>query len=421
MTAASILPAARTLHPRNLGYLDEHVQRYISSGRPAGALTVVYHKDQVAHWSAQGLRDRERGKPITDDTIFRIYSMTKPIASVALMQLYERGLVQLDDPVHRYIPSWEQLRVYRSGSYPEFQTTPCERPMTMRDLLSHQSGLTYGYAPVPGPQPGHYRGTTAVAAAYRQVRIGHTDNATLRDMIDALSELPLEFSPGAAWNYSISTDVVGYLVEVISGQRLDRYLQEHIFEPLGMTDTVFWVRPDQAERLATNYRASATGEGIEVFDDAATSEFLREPTFFSGGGGLVSTAGDYLRFCRMLLGNGRLDGAPIIGRKTLELMTKNHLTGNRSIAAAASSGEDNPSYAANGFGLGFAVGLDTADGQISATPGQYFWSGAAGTCFWIDPVEELAVVFMTQYMAWSPAPRFNVAHELRAIVYGALE
>jgi CubicO group peptidase (beta-lactamase class C family) len=240
-------------------------------------------------------------------------------------------------------------------------------------------------------------------------------------MIDALSELPLEFSPGSAWNYSISTDVVGYLVEVISGQRFDSYLQEQIFDPLEMRDTGFWVRPDQADRLATNYASSATGNDIEVFDDAATSQFLREPTFLSGGGGLVSTAGDYLRFGRMLLGNGRLDGAQIIGRKTLELMTKNHLAGNRSIAGAMASGEYNPLYAGNGFGLGFAVGLDTVDGQISGTPGQYYWSGAAGTFFWIDPVEELAVVFMTQYMAWSPAPRFNVAHELRAIVYGALQ
>ncbi len=418
MTAASSRASTGTINPRNLAYLDEHIQRYISSGRPAGALTVVYDKGEIAYWSAYGLRDRERGKPVTANTIFRIYSMTKPIATVALMQLYEGGLVQLDDPVHRYIPSWEKLRVYQYGSYPQLRTTPCQRSMTIRDLLSHQSGLTYHYAPVPGPQPGRERGATAVAAAYRQVGIARMD-CTLQHMVDGLSELPLEFSPGTAWNYSISTDVVGYLVEVISGQRFDRYLQERIFEPLGMRDTGFWVRPDQANRLATNYASPATGDGIEVFDDAATSHFLREPTFLSGGGGLVSTAGDYLRFCQMLLGKGQLDGAWIIGRKTLELMTKNHLTGNRSIAEAAFD-ESDPKYAGNGFGLGFAVVLDTPDAQISGTAGQYYWSGAAGTFFWIDPIEELAVVFMTQYMAWSPAPRFNVARELRAIVYGAL-
>jgi CubicO group peptidase (beta-lactamase class C family) len=409
-----------TLHPRSLTYLDAHLERYVASGRLVGALTVVHHKNQIAYWSAQGYADRERAKPMTDDTIFRIYSMTKPITSIALMQLYERGLVQLDDPVYRYIPSWEQLRVYRSGCYPELQTTACERPMTVRDLLSHQSGLTYGYAPVPGPQPGHRRAATAVSAAYCQMRIGNTDS-TLQTMIDTLGELPLEFSPGTAWNYSISTDVVGYLVELISGQRLDRFLQEQVFAPLGMKDTGFWVRPDQAHRLATNYVSSATGDGIDIFDDAAASQFLQEPTFLSGGGGLVSTAGDCLRFCRMLLGKGELDGARIIGRKTLELMTMNHIAGNRTIAQASAAADANPSYAGHGFGLGFAVLLDPGDGQISGTPGQYFWSGAAGTFFWIDPVEQLAVVFMTQYLAWSPAPRFNLARELRAIVYGALE
>jgi CubicO group peptidase (beta-lactamase class C family) len=258
MPASSIHPGTGNVSAQHLAYLDEHIQRYISSGRPAGALTVVYHKDWVAHWSAQGLRDRERGKPITDDTIFRIYSMTKPITSVALMQLYERGLVQLDDPVHRYIPSWERLRVYQSGSYPELQTTPCERPLTVHDLLTHQSGLTYGYAPVPGPQPGHYRGSIAVAAAYRRVRIGRTDDSTLQHMIDALSELPLEFSPGTAWNYSVSTDVVGYLVEVISGQRLDRYLQEQIFEPLGMTDTALPIRRSGSGRTRPSGSPPAT-------------------------------------------------------------------------------------------------------------------------------------------------------------------
>jgi CubicO group peptidase (beta-lactamase class C family) len=421
MTATVAGPGAGTVSAQNLGYLDEHLQRYISSGKLPGTLTVVYHRGEVAHWSAQGFSDRERGKPVTDDTIFRIYSMTKPIVSVALMQLYERGLVQIDDPVHRYIPSWEKLRVYQSGSYPEFQTAPCERPMTVRDLLSHQSGLTYGYAPVPGPEGGRQRVTTAVGAAYCQMGIGRAATPTLQHMIEALSELPLDFSPGTAWNYSVSTDVVGYLVEVISGQRLDSYLQEQVFEPLGMIDTGFWVRPHQASRLGSTYGAAASGDGIEVVDDAATSWFLHEPTFRSGGGGLVSTAGDYLRFCRMLLGNGQLDGARIIGRKTLELMTKNHLTGNRSIAGALASGEYNPSYAGNGFGLGFAVGLDTADGQISGTPGQYYWSGAASTLFWIDPAEELAVVFMTQYMATTPGTGYNLARELRAIVYGALE
>jgi CubicO group peptidase (beta-lactamase class C family) len=410
MTASMTRPATSTVSAWNLGYLDAHLEKYISSGKLAGTLTVIHHRGQVAHWSAQGLMDRERGKPMRDDAIFRIYSMTRPIVSVALMQLYERGLVQLDDPVHRYIPSWEKLRVYQSGVYPDFQTTPCERPMTVRDLLSHQSGLTYGFTL-----------RTNVDAAYRQTGLGRMESPTLQDMIDTLAELPLDFSPGTAWNYSVSTDVVGYLVEVIAGQRLDAYLQEQIFEPLGMADTGFWVRSHQAERLATNYQGLSSG-GIEVVDDAATSTFLKEPTFLSGGGGLVSTAEDYLRFSRMLLGRGQLDGARIIGRKTLELMTQNHIPGNKSIAGAAAADRwREPSHAGSGFGLGFAVALDTSDGQISTSPGTYYWSGAASTHFWIDPAEELAVVFMTQYMSMSPATRYNLSRELRALVYGALE
>ncbi len=410
MTASMTRPGSDTVHAQNVQYLDEHLQKYISSGRLAGTLTVIHHKGQTAHWSTQGLMDRERNLPMRDDTIFRIYSMTKPIVSLALMQLYERGLFQLDDPVHTYIPSWEKLRVYQSGAHPNFQTVPCVRPMTVRDLLTHQSGLTYGFML-----------RTNVDAAYRQTGLGRMDGPSLQDLIETLAEIPLEFSPGTAWNYSVSTDVVGYLVEVISGQPLDAYLQANIFEPLGMTDTGFWVRPEQAARLSTNYQSSVNG-GIKVMDDAATSTYLKRPSFFSGGGGLVSTAGDYLQFSRMLLGQGTLDGARVIGRKTLDLMTQNHITGDKSIAASASAERwQEPAHAGSGFGLGFAVTLDTADGQVAGSPGTYYWSGAASTHFWIDPAEDLAVVFMTQYLSLSPTTRYNLARELRAIIYGALD
>src|SRR4051794_31804911 len=251
---------AGAVSARNLEYLDQHIQKqYIDAGKLTGALTAIYRKGHLAHWSVQGLADREHGTPLRDDTIFRIYSMTKPIASVALMQLYERGLVQLDDPVERYIPSWKNLRVYQAGVYPNFQTVACERPMTVRNLLSHQSGLTYDFM---------FR--TNIDAAYRAAGIGSgpvigvNTCADLQEMVDRLAEMPLEFSPGTSWNYSQSTDIVGYLVQVISGQRFDTYLQEQIFEPLGMVDTGFWVRPEQAERLATNYRGVAAGEPIAV-------------------------------------------------------------------------------------------------------------------------------------------------------------
>jgi CubicO group peptidase (beta-lactamase class C family) len=287
--------------------------------------------------------------------------------------------------------------------------------MTVRDLLSHQAGLT-----APASQGTH------VDAAYRELGIGGklgrvTIGATLQDLVDALAELPLDYAPGTGWLYSQSVDIVGYLVQLLSGQRLDQYLQEHIFDPLGMQDTGFWVRPEQVGRLSTNYRG-VSGGTVEIVDDLEQSPYLNEPTFHSGSGGLVSTAGDYLQFSRMLLGKGTLEGQRIIGRKTLEQMTKNHLTGGKTVAQAATNARwQDVSRQGIGFGLGFAVALDTADGQVSESPGVYYWSGAASTHFWIDPVEDLAVVFWTQYMPTLPDTRLNIARELRAIVYGALD
>ncbi|MHB8574973.1 MAG: serine hydrolase domain-containing protein, partial [Dehalococcoidia bacterium] len=363
MTATTARGEAAGVSARNLDYLDQHLQKYIDDGRLAGAISAVYRKGELAHFSTLGKADRERGTPMHDDTIFRIYSMSKPITSVALMQLFERGLVQLDDPVERYIPSWAKLRVYQTGLYPNFITAACERPMIVRDLLSHQSGLTYGFM-----------ARTNVDAAYRKLGI-HERCATLQEMVDQLAELPLEFSPGTHWNYSLATDVCAYLVQVIAGQRFDTYLQEQIFDPLGMGDTGFSVRPDQAGRFAANYTA-ADGGGIRVFDDPTSSSYLRQPTFLCGCGGLVSTAGDYLRFSRMLLDGGRLEGERIIGRKTLELMALNHIEGGKTIAEAAAADILQTTSAGSGFGLGFAVWLDGAKGQLSGTPGEFNWSGA---------------------------------------------
>jgi CubicO group peptidase (beta-lactamase class C family) len=390
----------------NLGYLDAHIQRYIDAGKLAGAVSAVYRHGELAHLSALGMADRERAVPMTADTVFRIYSMSKPITSVALMQLYERGLFQIDDPVHKYIPEWKELRVYASGNHPNFITTPVERPMTVRDLLSHQSGLTYGFME-----------RTNVDAAYRKLGIGGLETGgTLRSMVESLATVPLEFSPGTRWNYSVSTDVLGHLVEVISGERFDHYLAAHIFEPLGMRETGFWVRPEQAERFAANYGAAK--EGLRLIDDPKSSSYLQEPTFFSGGGGLVSTIGDYVRFCQMLLGRGQADGVRIIGRKTLELMTSNHLPEGNDLTQCANGGFSETTYTGVGFGLGFSVTIDPAKGQISGTPGEFAWGGAASTAFWVDPGEDLAFVFMTQLM---PSTTYPLRREFRAIVYGALE
>lgn len=405
MIEETTAPEDLGLDPTRLRYLDEHIQRYVDSGRLAGATAIVARAGSVGHVSVYGHADRERGVPMDLDTIFRIYSMTKPITSIALMQLYERGLVQIDDPVHRYIPEWENLRVYVMGSGPGMVTKPTSRPMTVRDLLSHQSGLTYGFLE-----------RTNVDALYRAKGIGQVETrGTLRDMIEALAALPLEFSPGDAWNYSVATDVCGYLVEVISGQRFDRYLQANIFDPLGMTDTGFHVPPEKAHRLAANY--GVDGAGIRLIDDPAKSPYLSEPTFFSGGGGLVSTLQDYLVFCTTLINGGELGGERIIGSKTLELMTSNHLPEGKDLAAHAVGRWAESTFAGIGFGLGFSVTLDPAKSALSGTPGEYAWGGAASTAFWIDPMEELVFIFMTQLM---PSSHYNIRRELRAIVYSAL-
>jgi CubicO group peptidase (beta-lactamase class C family) len=251
---------------------------------------------------------------------------------------------------------------------------------------------------------------------YRERKIGTTEvSGTLRGMVEQLAELPLDFSPGEHWNYSVSTDVCGYLVEVISGERFDHYLERQIFAPLGMVDTAFWVPPARQGRLAACYGAGP--KGIRLIDDPTESAYLREPTFFSGGGGLVSTVGDYFRFCQALLNDGELDGRRIIGRKTLELMTQNHLPDGKDLASHALGRWAETTFAGIGFGLGFSVTLDPAKAQISGTPGEYSWGGAASTSFWIDPLEDLVVIFMTQLM---PSNTYNIRRELRAIVYSAL-
>jgi CubicO group peptidase (beta-lactamase class C family) len=292
-----VAPESVGLASEGLRRVDQHlVSRYVEPGKIAGALTLVARRGQVAWLSPLGLMDRERGKPMRADTIFRIYSMTKPVTSVALMMLHERGAFALGDPVHRYLPAWEHLRVHRYGRYPSFVTEPVARPMTVRDLLTHMSGLSYQIME-RGP----------VDEAYRQVGIGGPAG-TLRDMVETLATLPLEFSPGTRWSYSVATDVLGYLVEVLSGQRFDDYLRTQIFEPLGMTDTGFTVPADKVGRFAANYVRLPGSTEATIMDDPEDSPYTRPKTLFSGGGGLVSTAADYLRFAEMLRRGGELDG-----------------------------------------------------------------------------------------------------------------
>jgi CubicO group peptidase (beta-lactamase class C family) len=384
-----------------------HLQRYIDAGKVAGTVTLVARQGQVAYFEPQGHLEIERQRPVQRDSIFRIYSMTKPITSVAIMMLYEQGRFQLDDPVHAFIPAWKNLRVFISGNHPTFVTAPVERPMTIRDLLTHTSGLTYGNTE-----------RTNVDAAYRKLGVGDRSKpgSTLQDMINALAELPLEFSPGTRWNYSVSTDVLGYLVEVISGQRFDDYLRDHILQPLGMVDTSFAIAPEQLSRFACNYQRQSDGR-LQLIDAPPTSQY-REVSFLSGGGGMVSTVGDYFRFTSMLRNRGELDGIRLLGRKTVELMTMNHLPDDQDLTRLALPGRfAETAYAGVGFGLGFSVMRRPATAQILGTPGEYAWGGAASTAFWVDPKEDLIVIFMTQLM---PSSSYPIRRELRTITYAAL-
>ncbi|HEY9118150.1 MULTISPECIES: serine hydrolase domain-containing protein [Marinobacter] len=383
-------------------HLDE---RYIQPGKLPGAVTLVARHGEVVWVKAQGLMDVERNKVARRDTIFRIYSMTKPVTSIALMQLYEQGRFLLDDPVHRYIPSWRDLQVYKAGVYPDFQTEPASRSMTIRDLLTHMSGLTYGFL-----------NRTNVDAAYRTLKLDGSRDLTLDTLIERLAGLPLEFTPGTAWNYSVATDVVGYLVQQLADQPLDDYFREHIFGPLEMNDTGFQVRPDQQERFAACYLHQPDNT-MKLQDDPEHSRYLREPVLLSGGGGLVSTVDDYHHFAQALSQGGAFRGQRIIGRKTLEFMRSNHLPDNQDLPALSIGAFSETPYEGNGFGLGFSVKTDVAKSHTNGSVGEYGWGGLASTNFFVDPVEDMVVVFMTQLM---PSSSYPIRQELRAMVHGAL-
>ena len=407
LTAPTVSPEQAGMSAAALERIERHLQtRYLDSGRFPGAQLLVYRRGGIVHHSVHGFADVERKAPVKSDTIFRIYSMTKPITTVALMMLVEEGKVALDEPVHKYIPEWSNLGVYQAGFAPLFLTRHTARPMQIVDLLRHTSGLTYGF-----------QNRTNVDAAYRAQKIGEIEKAgTMATMIADLAKIPLEFSPGDAWNYSVATDVVGYLVETIGGQPFEQFLQQRIFDPLGMSDTGFHVPAEKAHRFAACYAADGKG-GMVLQDDPTTSSFLSPPSFISGGGGLCSTAADYLAFCRALLNGGALGAVRLLSPKTIALMTTNHLPGGRDLTEMSKSLFSEASYAGVGFGLGFSVTMDPAKTLIPGSAGEYAWGGAASTAFWIDPREELIAIFMTQLL---PSSAYPVRRELRTMVYSAL-
>jgi CubicO group peptidase (beta-lactamase class C family) len=386
---------------------------YVANGKLTGAVTQVWRRGALALNSVQGLADRERQVPIAEDSIFRIYSMTKPITSVAVMMLVEECKIALDDPVSKYIPAWEKLGVYAGGFMESFQTRPPARPMLVVDLLRHTSGLTYGF-----------HQNTNVDAAYRKLKLGDIGlDGTLDEMIEKLATLPLEFSPGEAWNYSVSTDVLGYIVGKVSGMPFEVFLKERIFDPLGMVDTAFHVPEEKVSRFCACYSIGALGskviseKGPTLQDDPRTSPYLKPPSFISGGGGLVSTAADYMRFARMLLQRGELDGVRLLGPKTLTLMTANHLPGGVDLPRLSRSMFSEASYDGVGFGLGFATTMTPASTLIPGSAGDFFWGGAASTFFWVDPSEDLIVLFLTQLL---PSSAYPVRRQLRTMVYSAI-
>ena len=400
-----VSPESLGLSSSRLDRVADYLKKYVDSGKLPGYLVVVSRHGQPVYLHRYGLRDVEAQTLVEEDTIFRIYSMSKPITSVAVMSLYERGLFQLDTPVAAFIPAFEDLAVFQAGDRDHYRTVPAKRAMTIRDLLTHTSGLTYGFMNVH-----------PVDAMYRARGVeGSRSQGTLKAMVEKLGELPLLFSPGTRWSYSVATDVLGYLVEVLSGMTLHAYLAEHIFTPLGMTDTSFFVPPDKVSRFSANY--DCYEGGMRLADSPTDSPYCRPASFLSGGGGLVSTASDYLRFTQMLRNKGALNGERILGRKTVEFMTINHLPNNNDLGSMGQKVFSEMPFDGIGFGLGFSVLLDPAKGNIIGSPGEYAWGGAASTAFWIDPVEDMSVIFLTQLL---PSSSYPIRRDLRVLTYQAL-
>ncbi len=404
-TTVGTAPEDVGLSSSQLDRVKAWAERLVESGKLAGVTTMVARRGRVAHLHCCGLADQETGATMAPDTIVRIYSMTKPLTSVAIMMLYEEGRFQLDDPVSRFLPCFTTMRVAAGGQRGKIDTVPAARPITIRDLLTHTSGLTYGFMQ-----------STLVDALYRDEGIDFqtAPNARSASWWSALAELPLLAQPGAEWNYSVATDVLGHLVATVSGEPFGDFLQRRVIEPLGMADTGFHVPAQKHARFAANYGKPALA-ALALVDDPATSRYLAPRAICSGGGGLVSTVGDYMRFCQFMLNRGELDGVRLLGRKTVELMTSNHLRGD--MAAMGMPRFSESSYEGIGFGLGFSVMLDPARAQIVGTPGEFAWGGAASTAFWVDPAEDMAVVLLTQLM---PSSAYPIRRELRVLTYAAI-
>jgi CubicO group peptidase (beta-lactamase class C family) len=397
-------PAALGFDGERLARIDRFLaERYVDPGLLPCALLLVARRGELVHKSVLGHASLARNQRLEEDTIFRIYSMTKPVTSIALMLLAEEGRISLDDPVARWIPSWRDMTVFRAGQPGAFNAQPVDAPMRVIDLMRHTSGLTYGF-----------QNRTNVDAAYRSLRLDTFEAESLEAFVEGLARVPLEFSPGSAWNYGVSTDVVGHLVALASAMPFDEFVRTRILVPLGMHDTDFHVPESKVARFAECYVRSAAG----TLAPAQLGSFLAPPRAPSGGGGLVGTGADYLRFCEMLRRGGELGGVRLVGPKTLALMRTNHLPDGKDIAELAPPGMfSEAAYHGMGFGLGFAVVTDPARYGVTASRGEFSWGGMASTAFWVDPLEDVCVVFMTQLM---PSSTYPIRRELRTMVNAAI-
>jgi CubicO group peptidase (beta-lactamase class C family) len=399
---------AHGFDPRRLARIDAFLdERYVAPGLLPHAQLLIARDGVPVHFASMGKARDSSAEPLRADAIFRIASMTKPVTSLAFMMLVEEGKVSLDQPVHDVIPEFEGLQVYAGGGAGvPFQTRGPDRPMLMVDLLRHTSGLTYDF-----------QHRSNVDAAYREQGIVTLrGKRPLEDFVAALGQVPLEFSPGSAWNYSVSTDVLGLVVERLSGMKLEEVLEARIFRPLGMNDTAFHVPEEKLDRL-TDAWVLHPERGTVVYDSAEKSSWGSRPPLISGGGGLVSTAADFHLFCRMLLNGGALDGTRLVGRKTIELMTRNHLPGGADLTELSRSMFSEAIYSGQGFGLGFAVNLDPAKAMAPGSAGEYYWGGIFSTYFFVDPVERISAVFMTQLM---PSSSYPVRRQIKTMIYSAL-
>ncbi len=421
----AIRPESVGLSTQRLARVSDWLDYQIASKRLAGAGVLIARQGKTAFFETRGCADLEANKPFSSDTIVRIYSMTKPITTVAAMMLYEQGCFQLDDPVAAYLPEFSNMRVWQGGEAGIDSTAPAEGPITLRHLMTHTSGLTYGFMQ-----------TNVVDAEYRKQHIEFPGSeGTLAEWVEKLSRIPLLCHPGKEWNYSVSTDVLGRLVEVWSGLSLAEVFRSKIFEPLGMRATGFHVQPENHFRFSSLYTPLSGGDlsvlgravssglkqeergGLKLQESADDSRFLKPADVYSGGGGLTGTLEDYAHFCQMLLNGGLLNDERLLSRKTVSFMRRNQLPENRDMAAMGQPVWSETSYDGIGFGLGFAVVLDPVKAQFITSVGEHHWGGAASTFFWIDPEEDLFTVFFTQLM---PSSTYPIRRELRARVYQAL-